>query len=83
MQATLPVSLLLIRRAIPSCSPFPSTSPPTSSAQLLVGDDIDLVNNTANLQYMRPFDRGYLTNWEAENQVWKRAFGETKLKVRM
>lgn len=46
-----------------------------------MGDEIELVNNTANLQYIRPFDRGYLTNWDSEHQVWNRAFGENKLKV--
>ncbi|GAB5030071.1 carotene isomerase, partial [Nannochloropsis oceanica] len=64
------------RLLMPNC-----TAKLKGQLQLLVGDDIDLVNNTANLQYTRPFDRGYLTNWEAENQVWKRAFGETNLKV--
>lgn len=42
---------------------------------------MDSVNNTANLQYTRPFDRGYLTDWEAEHQIWVRAFGASKAKV--
>lgn len=50
---------------------------------MLVGDEIDLVQNTANLQYSRPFDRGYLNTWDSEIQVWRRLFGEQKLKVRV
>lgn len=50
--------------------------------QVLVGEEIDNVNNTANLQYSRPFDRGYLTNWEPEYKVWQRVISDGKLKVR-
>lgn len=48
---------------------------------MLIGDEIEHVNNTANLQYSRPFDRGYLTNWDSEYKVWQRVLGEAKLKV--
>ena len=48
----------------------------------MVGDEIELVNNTANLTYNRPFDRGYLNNWASEYPVWRRVFGEGRLKVR-
>ena len=47
-----------------------------------MADELELVNNTANLTYTRPFDRGYLTNWQSEHQVWRRVLGpEGQLKV--
>ncbi len=47
-----------------------------------MADELELVNNTANLTYSRPFDRGYLTNWQSEHHVWRRVLGaEGKLKV--
>jgi hypothetical protein len=52
-----------------------------SFAQTLVGDEINQVANTGNLHFTRPFDRGYLTQWEPELAVWRRLFGENKLKV--
>ena len=52
-----------------------------SMIQVLVGDEIELVQNTANLQYSRPFDRGYLNTWDSEYQVWRRLLGDQKLKV--
>lgn len=48
-----------------------------------MADELEQVNNTANLTYTRPFDRGYLTNWQSELQVWRRVLGpEGQLKVR-
>ena len=58
-------------------------SPKNKPKQWLVADELEQVNNTANLTYTRPFDRGYLTNWQSELQVWRRVLGpEGQLKVR-
>lgn len=46
-----------------------------------MADELEQVNNTANLTYTRPFDRGYLTNWQSEVQVWRRVLdGPLKVK---
>ena len=45
----------------------------------VVGDEIDSVQGaTSQLRFSRPFDRGYLTNWNIERDIWERMFS-TKL----
>lgn len=49
--------------------------------QVLVGDEIDSVYNGATLRYQRPFDRGFLLNWQYENEIWQRVFGPAHLNI--
>jgi actin-related protein len=42
--------------------------------QRLVGEDIEEINNGALLNYMRPFDRGYLVNWQVQLEVCIQSF---------
>jgi actin-related protein 6 len=37
--------------------------------QVFVGDDIDSIANTSQLQLSRPCDRGFLVNWNTERDV--------------
>ncbi len=48
--------------------------------QYLVGDQIDEFSNGSLLNFSRPFDRGYLTNWQCELDVWNRLFSTFQLK---
>lgn len=48
---------------------------------VLVGDQVDCTLNGSLLQYSRPFDRGYLVNWQSELEVWTRLFGATSLNI--
>ena len=48
---------------------------------LLVGDQVDSTLNGSLLQYNRPFDRGYLVNWQSELEVWTRLFGANGLNI--
>ena len=48
----------------------------------LVGDEVDSYVNGSLLQYMRPFERGYLTNWPCEVDVWNRVFGKAGLHIK-
>jgi actin-related protein 6 len=43
----------------------------------VVGDEIDTVPGaTSQLRFSRPFDRGYLTNWNVEREIWHRMFSD-------
>jgi actin-related protein 6 len=56
---------------------FPNaTAKVNKSMQYLVGDQIETFNNGSLLNFTRPFDRGYLNNWQCEIEVWTRLFGE-------
>ena len=47
----------------------------------LVGDQVDSSLNGSLLQYNRPFDRGYLVNWQSELEVWTRLFGASGVNI--
>lgn len=44
--------------------------------QVLVADQIDNTQNGSALHYIRPFERGYLTNMSAQIEVWDRVFNK-------
>lgn len=45
---------------------------------MLVGSEIAKVQEklSAKVTFNRPFDRGYVTNWEVQDRVWKQVFKE-------
>lgn len=64
---------------MPSASQSPqmlpnSTAKVSKSMQYLIADQQNDFLNTSMLQYVRPFDRGYLTNWQCEIEVWSYLF---------
>lgn len=60
---------------------------PNSVAQAKIGqknysyiaNDIATCRNTGGLLYKRPFEKGYLTNWPLERQIWGHLFNSMKL----
>jgi actin-related protein 6 len=49
--------------------------------QVLVGDQVDASLNGSLLTYTRPHERGYLTKWGTEIDVWSRVFGPAHLHI--
>jgi len=45
---------------------------------VLVGDEVENVHNGSSLNYMRPFDRGYLINWGVEIDIWNKVLKNLK-----
>ena len=50
--------------------------------QYLVGDQIDDFQNGSLLNFNRPFDRGYLNNWQSEMEVWNQILFSKSLKCK-
>jgi len=48
---------------------------------ILIGDDVDKCVNGSLLHYNRPFDRGYLVNWQCEIDIWSKLFSSNRLNV--
>jgi actin-related protein 6 len=48
---------------------------------VLVGDQVDDSLNGSLLHYQRPFEKGYLTKWCHQIDVWNRLFGSTFLDI--
>lgn len=58
-----------------------STARMNKQMNILVADEVDSCLNGSLLHYSRPFERGYLTNWQCESDVWTRVFGNKGLNV--
>jgi actin-related protein 6 len=57
---------------------FPNcTAKMKKSMQFLVAEQIFQCQNSSLLDITRPFDRGYLTNWQSEIEVWSHLFRDT------
>ncbi|CAM9830779.1 unnamed protein product [Chrysoparadoxa australica] len=64
------------RCVMPNC-----TARLRNQLQVLVGDEVDTgIRDKSQLSFQRPFDRGYLVNWETESEVWHRMFDSQHLK---
>lgn len=46
-----------------------------------IADEVDSYSNGSLLQYSRPFDRGYLVNWQCESEIWTKLFGKTGVNI--
>ena len=49
--------------------------------QYLISDQIYDARNGSMLNFSRPFDRGYLNNWQCEIDVWTYVFGASGLNI--
>ena len=65
-----------IFNSMPNC-----TARIAKQMQVLVGDDIDKIYNGSLLQYLRPFERGYLNNWPAEIEIWTKLLADPNLNI--
>lgn len=63
------------RSIFPNC-----TAKPKGERQTYVGDALLDAKDILQLNLRRPFDRGFLVNWDVEKEVWNRAF-KSVLKV--
>lgn len=53
-----------------------------SEGKALLGDMLDSSRVVTQLSLRRPFDRGYLVNWDLEAEIWTRAFKSFMPQVR-
>ena len=61
-------------RVEPSGSVINSIAKLDKQMSLLIGDQVEEVQNGSLLHYTRPFERGYLTNPAVEIEIWDRLF---------
>ncbi|XP_064487954.1 actin-related protein 6-like [Ornithodoros turicata] len=65
-------------RIIPNCI----TKAKSERRRQFIGDQIDDCKDMSGLFYLLPFQKGYLTNWEIEKQVWDYMFGKEVCNVK-
>ncbi len=63
-------------KLIPNCA-----TKPKRERRLFVGDQCDEIIDFSALNYRRPFERGYVVNWELQTMIWDRCFGSKNLNV--
>lgn len=49
--------------------------------QLLIADQVNAVSTGSSLNFIRPFDRGYLVNWGSEVDIWKRILDKASCQI--
>ncbi|ESN92061.1 hypothetical protein HELRODRAFT_158017 [Helobdella robusta] len=49
--------------------------------RIFIGNQIDECKDLSGLYFLLAFQKGYLTNWEIEKQVWDHMFGKNELAV--
>ncbi|GBF91703.1 hypothetical protein Rsub_04007 [Raphidocelis subcapitata] len=62
------------RMVFPNC-----TAKPKGERQVYVGDALLDAKDIMSLNMRRPFDRGYMVQWDVEKEIWARAFKSAKL----
>jgi actin-related protein 6 len=70
-----------IRNEITPMKQTNCTARMTKQMNILIGDDVDKCLNGSLLHYNRPFDRGYLVNWQCEIDIWSKLFSSNRLNV--
>lgn len=51
--------------------------------RVFVGDQIDECKDLSGLFFMLPFQKGYLTNWDIQKQVWDHMFSKNSLNTNL
>jgi actin-related protein 6 len=58
--------------AMPRATFQNAVAKPKSDARLVVGIEIDEARSINQLNFRRPFDRGYVINWSLQGNIWSR-----------
>jgi len=67
---------------IPNCIARGSDGP--RKQKIYVADQLDSCRDFAEMVFRRPVEKGYIVNWEAQEDIWKHVFFDkgAKLHVR-
>ena len=64
----------------PSCT-MPTAVARSGDQRKYVGDAIEHCKDPSQLRFRRPFDKGFLMNWDVTQELWDRAFGREVLDI--
>jgi actin-related protein 6 len=63
-------------RCIPNC-----TTKKKGDTRGYVADQLDERDETSGLIFRRPFEKGYLCNWDIQREIWDRIFSKDVMNV--
>jgi len=66
-------------RIIPNCIARGRDGP--RSHRVYIADQLDECKDFAEMAFRRPVEKGYVTNWEGELEIWKQAFFNSDAKT--
>jgi len=66
-------------RIIPNCIARGRVGP--RSHRIYIADQLDECKDFAEMAFRRPVEKGYVTNWEGELEIWKQAFLDSDAKT--
>lgn len=61
------------------CKIFPNFVSRAKDKRVYISDAIETCHDFAGMTFRRPFERGYLVNWESEAAIWGRLFDTCKV----
>lgn len=64
-------------KLFPNCA-----TKPKKDRRLYIADQLDEVPDKTSLTFRRPHDKGYVVDWDLQEQVWTRVFGKSNLDVK-
>uniref|UniRef100_A0A915Q1C2 Splicing factor 3B subunit 4 n=2 Tax=Bilateria TaxID=33213 RepID=A0A915Q1C2_9BILA len=53
----------------------------TDRKRVYVADEIEECRDHSSIFFLSPAEKGYIVNWDVEQQIWDRVFGKTALNV--
>ena len=63
-------------RCIPNCS-----TRRKGDSRSYIADQLEERDDTSSLLFQRPFEKGYLCNWDAEREIWDRIFSKDVMNI--
>jgi len=66
-------------RIIPNCIARGRDGP--RSHRIYVADQLDECKDFAEMAFRRPVEKGYVTSWEGELEIWKQVFFNSDAKI--
>ncbi|TRY75044.1 hypothetical protein TCAL_07010 [Tigriopus californicus] len=65
----------------PNVIPNSITKAKSEKRRIFIGNQIDECRDLSSLYFMLPFQKGYLTNWDYQKQIWDYMYGKQCLNV--
>lgn len=68
--------------SVSACTSIPNTLVKTRDNKIVIGTQLSTVTDWNEAMFRRPLEKGYVSNWEAEREIWDQSFFDEKTTAR-
>ncbi|KAJ6080016.1 hypothetical protein N7467_009769 [Penicillium canescens] len=68
--------------SVSACTSIPNTLVKTRDNKIVIGSQLSTVTDWNEAMFRRPLEKGYVSNWEAEREIWDQSFFDEKASAR-